>query len=221
MYRWSSQHAKSVRWLLSRSHTPRAETRGSSIHGAGQGVFAVETVGVGEIICLYAGIHAPSLPIGVNDSLVYLGNNVTPSGVVPEENAYILNLQHVGGGYLDGLALTTEGRRLDENPSACGHCINHSSTQANVQVISFAWTDVLNEDKDKEHLYPLPNTVRSDGSPWYLDSDIDTIVRYKGAGPNAGATFCAKESIEAGDELLLNYGLHPPLASWAVDWYEA
>jgi hypothetical protein len=222
MYHWSFQHAKSVRRLLLRSHTPRTELGGSSIHGAGRGVFAVESVGAGEILCLYAGIHTPALPLGANDSLVHLGNNVAPSGVVPDENAYILNLHHVGGGYLDGLALTTEDRRLDENPSACGHCVNHSSKQANVQVVSFAWSDVLNEDNDleHEHLYPLPNIVRADGSPWFLDTGTETIVGYGGAGPNAGAAFCAEIDIEAGDELLLNYGLLPPLPSWAVDWYE-
>jgi hypothetical protein len=223
MFRWSVKHLESVRRLLSRSHTPRTELRGSSIQEAGRGVFAVKSVGAGEILCLYAGIHTPALPPGANDSLVYLGNNMAPSGVVPDENAYILNLQHVGGGYLDGLALTTEERRLDENPSACGHCVNHSLSQANVQVNSFAWSDVLNEDKhefDQEHLYPLPNIVRADGSPRYLDTGADTIVKCGGVGPNAGAAFCAKDNIEAGDELLLNYGLLSPLPSWAADWYE-
>jgi hypothetical protein len=222
MFRCLFQHSESVRRLLSRSHTPRTELRGSSIQEAGRGVFAVESVGAGEVLCLYAGIHTPALPLGANESLVYLGNNVAPSGVVPDENAYILNLQHVGGGYLDGLALTTEDRKLDENPSACGHYINHSSNQANVQVLSFAWSDVLNEDNefDQEHLYPLPNSVRADGSPRYLDTYADTIVECGGAGPNAGAAFCAKDNIEAGDELLLNYGLLSPLPSWAADWYE-
>jgi hypothetical protein len=224
MYRRSFQHSKSVRRLLSRSHTPPTELKGSSINGAGRGVFAVESVGAGEILCLYAGVHTPALPPGVDDSLVYLGNNVAPSGEVPDENAYILNLHHVGGGYLDGLALTTEDRTLNENPSACGHYVNHSSSQANVQAVSFAWSDVLNEDEDNdldhEHLYPLPNIVREDSSPWYLDTCADIIVEYGGGGPNAGAAFCAKDNIEAGDELLLNYGLLQPLPSWAVDWYE-
>jgi hypothetical protein len=222
MFRRSFQYSESVRRLLSRSHTPRTELRGSSIQEAGRGVFAVESVGAGEILCLYAGIHTPALPLGANDSLVYLGNNVAPSGLVPDENAYILNLHHVGGGYLDGLALTTEDRRLDENPSACGHCINHSSSQANVQVLSFAWSDVLDGDNefDQENTYPLPNIVRADGSPRYLDTYADTIVGCSGMGPNAGAAFCAEDNIEAGDELLLNYGLLSPLPSWAADWYE-
>jgi hypothetical protein len=222
MFRWSFQYSKSVRRLLSRSHTPRTELRGSSIQEAGRGVFAVESVGAGEILCLYAGVHTPALPLGANDSLVYLGNNLAPSGVVPDENAFILNLHHVGGGYLDGLALTTGDRRLDDNPSACGHCVNHSSNQANVQVVSFAWSDVLNEDNelDQDHLYPLPNIVRADGSPRYLDTCADSIVECSGTGPNAGAAFCAKDNIEAGDELLLNYGLLSPLPSWAADWYE-
>lgn len=222
MYRWPFQHSKSVRRLLSRSHTPRTELKGSTIHEAGRGVFAVESVGAGEILCLYAGIHTPALPLGANDSLVYLGNNMAPSGVMPDENAYILNLHHVGGGYLDGLALATGDRNLDENPSACGHCVNHSSNQANVEVLSFAWSDVLSEDNEigHEHLYPLPNIVRADGGPWYLDTSADAIVTCGGAGPNAGATFYAKNNIEAGDELLLNYGLLSPLPSWATGWYE-
>ena len=73
-----------------------------------------------------------------------------------EENAYILNLQLVGG-YLDGESLT-KGRPLDANPSACGHLINHSLTLSNVDFESFVWSDmILAADDELYCIYVVPS----------------------------------------------------------------
>ena len=98
------------------------------------------------------------------DEIEFLGHNSTPSGIPIEKNAYILNIQTVAGGYIDGMALeVNEGRhipireysysnklyhpqvkgRLDSNPSCCGHMINHSIRHQNVQILPFLWSDVI------------------------------------------------------------------------------
>jgi hypothetical protein len=199
-------------------------------------------------------------------NVVYFGKSTPPSGGDFDENAYILNVQLPTGGYLDGLALeytsttndnndeTTkilQRRRFDENPNACGHCINHSSTRANAEVIYIDWTDIMlgqqvvqndeslspacsisKEDNDDQCYYPIPNIVRADKSPWYSvigekhcdnnnnDSIDDGIVRFTGHGKCCGAVFCATRDINAEEEILFDYALFPPLASWAKDWYD-
>lgn len=87
-----------------------------------------------------------------------------------------------------------------------------------MEVLSFAWSDVCPNKKHldtKEDAYPLPNFVRNDGSPWYFDSGQSEVVYYTGIGSNVGAAFFAKQPIQDGDEVLLDYALLPPLPSWA------
>lgn len=98
------------------------------------------------------------------EEIDFLGHNSTPSGLPPEENAYLLNIHTDTGGFIDGMALEViEGRhvpireysychklyhpqvktRLDSNPSCCGHMINHSIRYQNVEVLPFLWSDVI------------------------------------------------------------------------------
>jgi hypothetical protein len=104
----------------------------------------------------------PDNPYG--EDIEFLGHHSTPSGLSPQDNAYIMNVHTETGGYIDGMALEIiKGRhvpireysyshklyhpqlktRLDSNPSCCGHMINHSIRHQNVQVLSFLWSDVL------------------------------------------------------------------------------
>jgi hypothetical protein len=176
-------------------------------------------------LCLYPGIYTPGLPLtatghGDIDDVQYLANQFPPpSGIPYETNAYILNITEVGG-YIDGLALNITQqstllhnesivdrheqqdsiliRRLDENPSACGHKINHSSIDANTTIVPFLWKDVflngtsttididddnnphiIYDDSDKDDKYfSLPNTMRNDNSPWYYDGNEYKMYRF-------------------------------------------
>jgi hypothetical protein len=70
-----------------------------------------------------------------------LGNQSTPSGIEPEENQYLLNVDTLYGGYLDGhpyALLDVE----NNNPSACAQFVNHSK-QYNVERVSFCWDELL------------------------------------------------------------------------------
>lgn len=185
----------------------------------------------------------------------FLGSSTSPSGIDPEINEYLINVGATigSGGYIDGLALqvmdddkyhdNNNHRRLDENPSACGHYINHSSLSDNVIPISFVWSDICsqkylskplalnritsNDDIDAL-FFKLPNVIRSDNSPRYHicidywnDPSIDdeSTVYYTGEGENCGIVFCAKQDIEPNTELFFNYRLGSPPPLWAKDWY--
>jgi len=173
----------------------------------------------------------------------FLGDQLTPSGLVPEDNAYVLNVKTEQGGYLDGLALydggdapASDNRRLDENPSACAHLVNHSVRRANVTVSFFCWENIImgnvdalvsqdGDDIDDSRYYRPPNVVRSDGFPWFCAGD--RIVRYgdgnrKGSGRTncCGAVLLAKRNLRPSEELLLDYSLRRPLPQWARSWYE-
>ncbi|KAG7340913.1 hypothetical protein IV203_024456 [Nitzschia inconspicua] len=169
-----------------------------------------------EVLCLYPGVYTPPLPsllynnsaaaAGIlcnqedNNELLdtYLAKYLPPSRVDMNDNAYIMNLETVGG-YIDGLALQSSNNgdscssRLDASPSACGHLINHYRPfhdKPNVTVISFLWKDVLQQqedhflDDDDDHhhdhhdYYQLPNVMRCDGSPWYFDIITQTMVHF-------------------------------------------
>jgi hypothetical protein len=189
----------------------------------------------------------------VGETVFFLGGSKTPSGVLPAENPYLINVKTVTGGYLDGLTMTTNMatrpnqqqestgmclssvRRLDKNPSACAHLVNHSASENNVSVVSFDWSDIqkikadgLHSDNnpaiseeymshEDESCFGLPNVVRSDGWPRCL-LGVETL-HYTGEGTNCGVVFCAMHDIDAEQELLLDYGLLPPYPAWAVDWY--
>jgi hypothetical protein len=208
--------------LLSRSVPLLLTTVSSSkIKGAGLGVFARQTIEPEQAICLYPGVYSAGLPAVTtcDESVVYLGHLKTPSGVPTDENAYILCLQSVGG-YLDGMALIQDGIKLDENPNACAHLVNHSSVNDNVEIESIVWHEILpNEPLFQSDYYHLPNLVRSDQARrGFLHNET---IYYNGDEPNCGAVLLAKRRIQQGEELLLNYKLnlqHNP--KWASDWYE-
>ena len=220
-----------ARNLLIKEHAPLVKAGPSTI--AGRGVFAMTTIPKHQVVALYPGIYSPPLPhflqMPLEDSIIptaalYLANEISPAGVHVEENAYILNLPI--GGFLDGACLTgARDRPLDENPSACGHLINHSANAANVEFESFVWSDVVGDSLSDHTLHELPNERRQDGTPWY--SDGVRIVRFPNADdlvrqyPHAvgGAAFVTKTQIARGEELLLNYHLRKPYANWAREWY--
>jgi hypothetical protein len=169
-------------------------------------------------------VISPGLPLSINvDEVEFLGSLTTPSGIPTEENAYVLNLAETGG-YIDGRALLDpDGRRLDENPSACGHLLNHNVDQANVRVVSFLWKDLLEGTPavDSKEYFSLPNVVRSDGALRYRLGSEMVYYHNKDSPACAGAVFCATTNIKTGQEFFLDYGLlQRPLPSWASDWYE-
>lgn len=217
-----------VRYLIHRHHSPLVEIRPSFIPNAGQGVFVNKRpIEKGRVVCLYPGIYTPGLPkhIAEYEESVYMANEVPPSGDM-ENNAYILNLSSAGG-YIDGAALIgTDGRRLDENLSACANLVNHSP-KSNVEMVAFEWSKVLEEvNYDDKHLMSCPNELRADGSPWYYDGLTGKIVKFPSSPERFesilyGAAFCSVTDLERGEEVLLNYKLKgPPYPDWAEDWYE-
>jgi hypothetical protein len=132
--------------------------------------------------------------------------------------------------------------RLDFSPSACGHLINHyrfgggkKYEHANVQVVPFWWKDVLQSEEDVNVLseWRLPNVLRCDKSPWYLDISTDQVVYFPDEQQQdslhhlvAGAAIttlpkCDGEDIilEHGQELFLDYELQAPYPTWAAGWY--
>jgi SET domain len=274
-----SQQVRRLLLKSTKTPPPFVEIRDhSQIAGAGRGVFSTTRIPNQTAFCLYPGVYTPGLPMHTvvtsaanahDNVVVYLGKSSPPSAGAGDfdTNAYILNVQLPTGGYLDGLALeyttttfdrndeTVVHRRLDENPNACGHCINHSSARANAEVISIDWTDIMlagrrvvhedessssrskeEEEEDDRCYYAIPNIVRADKSPWYAvigeehnsndtnNDDNDNhngIFRFTGTGKCCGAVFCATRDIDAGEEILFDYALFPPLPAWAKDWYDA
>lgn len=143
------------------------------------------------------------------------------------------------GGYIDALALEVtvksgiqwkelSRRRLDENPTACAHLVNHSGKNANVEVTSFSWADVLPDyESGDDEFFDLPNEARKDGAPRYLQTrNLETLfyengVEKFGVASVCGAAICAIADIDANEELLLDYGFREPLPVWATDWYDS
>ena len=235
----------SVRRLWLQSHPPLVTVGPSRLTGAGKGVFvASDYLPSGTVLCLYRGVYTPPLPPHASfdvdatqeSASCYLGNRVAPNGQTIEENAYILNLQDVGG-YIDGSESvgSTEHYDNDDDPFVCAHLVNHHANCNNVTVVSFRWDDVLRLTKgvdsdnchktgmQQQHPCALPNKTRTnDDSAWYLDGQTGTIVTFRDCtAPVCGAAFVARHDLEQGQELYLDYGLHPPYPTWAKDWYEA
>lgn len=226
---------RQIQNLIKKSHTPRVKVSTSNIRGAGNGVhsqISVELDSMPHVMCLYPGIYTPPMP-SHNNACVdgvslshYLANQLPPSAISYQENAYIMNLQSRGG-YIDGCALMEQhGSRLDENPSACGHLINHNASKDNVEVVSFFWKDVCDISKGGDNRFPFPNNVRADGSPWYFDGFDQRVVEFPEASdpskPSSlacGAAIILRKPIRSGEELLLDYGLHLPYPDWASGWY--
>jgi hypothetical protein len=161
----------------------------------------------------------------------YLANKTKPpSGISFEANAYIVNLPECGG-YIDGCPhLSIHGTKVNENPSACGHLINHDASNANVQVASFFWNEILDKTDIAHARYSLPNRVRRDGSPWYFDGRNEEVVNFSREPEDfseeetsfellCGMAMILSSTIEPGQELLLDYGLKKPYPEWASDWY--
>lgn len=234
--------------LLKRCHEPLVEVRESSIPNAGLGVFLRDNVrGSGmiktdQVLCLYPGIYTPPMPnqVKFDDQSVYLANQLNDL----ESNGYILNLNDNPniGGYIDG-----EPNRKEENssPSAVGHLINYNgSDNANVRVVSFCWSSILSYNGNAQtrafdmtslstdEFYNIPNTLRSDGTPWYFDGITNKLVYFpllkhnnssnSNISPLRGAAICLKSSINHPDrrELFLDYALRNPLPKWAQGWYD-
>jgi hypothetical protein len=175
------------------------------------------------------------------DPLVFMGHLWPPSGVDRDENAYIMKVKHSLDGYIDARALiirvrTSDDeneepskRRLDENPSACAHLINHSNSKDNVRAIPFKWADVLPDYKfgDKDS-FDLPNVARRDGAPHYILVYGSEMTFYEKGDASLfsvdniyGVVLCAMLDIDTDEELLLDYGLRKPLPSWASEWYDS
>lgn len=223
---------------------PSVEIRRSQLGSkdAGRGVFARRTLAKGTIVCLYPGIYSRGLPLSVavsGDSSAappaFLGSHVTPSGLLPDHNEFILNVTTLpSGGYIDGASYCCPKEKYASSAAdaswCCGHLINHSSSKPNVDVIAFDWKkDILDDDEDGDLLNEfLPNQVRNDGSPWYYHDGI--VHRYsedefnQDEGPQtlcAGACFNTTRIVEKDEELLFDYKLQQhPIPVWAKDWYE-
>ena len=154
-----------------------------------RGVFSQKKVSSNElpmVMCLYPGIYTRGIPIHAMQTAEYLANRSPPSnyGLDIGENAYIMNLNNCGG-YIDGCALESqygEYDALDINPSACGHLVNHDAARSNVEVISFAWDELVGNDETmmstKEDHFALPNELRANGFPWYYDTALDKLVSF-------------------------------------------
>jgi hypothetical protein len=218
-----------------RNYTNEGQSGWSSSKESSTGFFPA-----GAVLCLYPGVHTPPLPSSLAsdaNKVRYLGSQTTPSGSKPRDNGYLLQLHCVNGGYLDGNPVLFEGLPLqDNNPSACGHFVNHSIENANVAVMSFPWS-LLDEVNDgplpklswegSDLYYPVPNTNRSDGSPWYEVDDgwcreQHFPTNQESALQSAqccGAVLYATTNIPAGNELFLHYQLRKPYPRWAQDWY--
>jgi hypothetical protein len=75
------------------------------------------------------------------------------------------------------------------------------------------------------NLFALPNDLRKDGSPWYFDGIIQRIQIFENSDKEplpsvCGGAIVISKPLDSGDELLLDYGLRKPYASWAKDWYK-
>lgn len=227
-----------VRYLIHRRHAPLVEVRPSFLpNNAGNGIFVKRPIEKGRVVCLYPGIYTPGLPkyAAESEDSVYLGDSSSPSGRLIEENEYLLNLNALGG-YIDGAALvgidrtSLNERRLDDNPSACGNLINHSSSESNVEMLPFYWGEVEEQmDRLSRDVMPFPNQLRSDGSTWYLDGLTEKVVSFPSLQDDCrdvdppllcGAAFCSLKDLDVGTELLLDYKLKGPYPAWAEEWYE-
>lgn len=125
-----------------------------------------------------------------------------------------------------------EQRRLDENPAACGHFMNHSPTP-NSTVYTFAWEDVYPKyrpgtwNDTSKATYDLPNIARTDGAPRYIMYVGSEMIFYPvdemrfQVKDVCGAVICANHDMETGQEVLRDYELQQPYPQWAIDWYVA
>ena len=232
--------------MLKRSHEPLVEVKQSSIGNAGLGVFLRSGVSKpnriekNQVLCLYPGVYTPPIPnhVKFDEHLIYLANQWYDH----EENGYILNLNDNPniGGYIDGLENT---EYITSTPSACAHLVNHNGFHnANVYVVSFCWSYILSNHflKDESmskslvlnEYFSIPNTIRSDGMPWYFDGSTEEIVYFPSAEnsdipcdislPLRGAALCSQRVIinDKDEELFLNYDLSDPLPKWANGWYQ-
>lgn len=201
------------------------------------------------VMCLYPGIYTPGLPLAAccaDDAAEYLANQSPPSNVGSsiDNNAYIMNVTLMGG-YIDGCALTSQynnnkDNMLDTNPSACGHLINHDSVRKNVDVVAFAWDEIITKERrvddnvilnnhlnDESYYYPIPNELRADATPWYYDTLLHKIISFPSKEDTplshsllCGAAIVLTAPISQGEELLLDYGLKKPYPVWAKEWYQ-
>lgn len=93
-------------------------------------------------------------------------------------------------------------------------------------MVPFFWKDVLRNAEPRGGLFGLPNAMRYDKGPWYLDAAEDKVLyftdKYTKQQPLCGAAVVATSSqtIQVGNELFLNYALKSPVPRWASDWYE-
>ena len=222
----NSSSLLSIRRLLLRDYN-LVEVRPSEVSEAGLGVFLKRPIDKGQAVCLYAGIYTPGLPRYVSDfdGSINLATTCPPSGGDMDTKEYIFNA-NVTGGYFDGEALLgMDGRRLDENPSACGQLVNHAAGEdANVEAMSFRWQEVTEgTSSEDDDCYALPNEMRADGSPWYLDGLTGNVERFRSISDSTlcGTVFLTLRDLPRGSELLLDYRLRgPPYPSWAASWYE-
>jgi hypothetical protein len=125
-----------------------------------------------------------------------------------------------------------EKRRLDENPAACGHFMNHSPTPNSI-LYSFAWDDVYPQyrpgkwNDESKDTYDLPNIARADGALRYIYHIGSNMTFYPvdelqfQTKDVCGAVICASEDIEVGQEVFRDYELQEPFPQWAKDWYVA
>jgi hypothetical protein len=117
-------------------------------------------------------------------------------------------------------------RRLDENPSACGHFMNHSP-KPNTTLYPFAWSEVYpnyHAGAD-DTMYDLPNVARTDGAPRYIFYQGSEMIFYDVDESQfkvkdvCGAIICANTDIDVGQEVFRDYGLEAPYPPWADNWY--
>jgi hypothetical protein len=249
--------ASHVLSLMRKDFSPLVEIKTSSIGDhAGKGVFASKSIRKGQSLSLYPGRHTPPLPLSLITDCLNDGNEpVVFHETNLDANAYIMNLPSIGG-YIDGSFLGDIDINTISSPQATGQLINHPSKgNANVIATPFLWKEVLRVKQQSSVTYDivdaapsyltLPNSLRNDGSHWYLCPVTHSIVRHPERiiadnnnnknnnnnntylsiddvhkyGNLAGALISATGDIAEGEELLLDYALKQPLPSWAKGWY--
>jgi hypothetical protein len=166
---------------------------------------------------------------GVALAVTVLTPNVSSNGIDKERTNYtddgVVNGDDVNQDG-DKVELSrTQERRLDENPSACGHFINHSP-EPNVSVHPFVWKDIFPDyQPGSTYTYDLPNISRTDGGIRYIIYNGSEMIFYDVDEPSfkvdgvCGAVICADTDIAAGKEIMRDYELEEPLPDWAKDWY--
>jgi hypothetical protein len=193
-------------------------------------------VGAGTVVGLFPGVYSPGLPIfldveailpGVNDAAAIYEMNYPKR--IKEENAsetevYRINLKTCGGGLDPGSSKGTThaelARRMEANPFALGHKMNHPSAGGvpNVDGFDFKWNsnlDGLVLDPQTSVEVEVPN-VFCDGI-WYIDpSTGETHLTNPSKVRLCGMAMVTLRPIEDGEELLLNYDLPStkPYPSW-------